>query len=98
MKIKNSIFLTKFTGYGKNVETKLFIPKRSTTLVLNIFYGSYTFCLLMKNIMKYEKLFLRKTLRGVQKKCWGKNCSSQEDSYSFITGTARSTTKSCFKN
>ena len=54
--------------YGKYVETKLFISKRSTNFLITIFYRSYILYLLMKNVIQNKNIwFPKKTIRDTKK-------------------------------
>ena len=50
--IKNSIFLTKYKIYGKNVKKENYLSQKDLQLWYRpFFHRSYAFCLLMKNII-----------------------------------------------
>ena len=56
VKIENSIFLTKYTRYGQNVEKKNSLLQRDLQIYCQAFFHmSYIFCLLMKNVIEILK-------------------------------------------
>ena len=60
-------------------KAKFFISKRSANFLVTIFYRSYIFCLLMKNVIKNKNFWFLKKLYEIWWKFSRQNCSSQEE-------------------
>ena len=69
MKMKNSIYLTKYTRYGKNFNEKNSLFQRDLQICYWSFsHRKYVFCLIMKNVIKNKKFWFFKKLNEIRKK------------------------------
>ena len=80
VKIKNSIFLPKYTRYGKNIETQNYLFQRDLQIwYWPFFHRSNIFFPLIKIIIKNKKLsFWEKLNAEYEKKCRLPICISQD--------------------